>query len=94
MRYEKTITLLYKNWHTDEKVEMRHFKKFEDAEKEAGRMIKQFKYWGGGCVPVIAIETIWTKTNGCHDIKREGSKNTAQSKGVKLLASLKTGNGL
>ena len=67
---KKTIALLYKNWHTDKKVEISYFQKFEDAEKEASRMIQQFKYWGGGCVPVAAIETIWTKSNGCRDIKR------------------------
>ena len=66
----KTIALLYKNWHTDKKVEINYFQKFEDAEKEASRMIQQFKYWGGGCVPVVAIETIWTKSNGCRGIKR------------------------
>lgn len=66
----KTIVLIYKNWHTDEREEIKYFEKFEDVEKEASRMIEQFKFWGGGTVPIVVIETIWSKSNGCRDTKR------------------------
>lgn len=61
----KRIVMVYKNWHTDEKKEIRYFDTFEDAEKAAKKMIDQFKYWGGGSVPVFIEEEVWTKTTGC-----------------------------
>ncbi len=67
---KKTVVLIYKNWHTHAKNKIRYFDKFEDAENEAYKMIEQFKFWGGGSVPVAAVETIWKKSNGCKELSR------------------------
>ena len=66
----KEVIMVYKNWHTDEKKEIRYFDTFEDAENAAKKMIDQFKYWGGGSVPVFIEEIVWTKSNGCQTLKR------------------------
>lgn len=61
---KRNIILIYKNCHTDNKNEIQYFENFKDAEKEAERMISQFKYWGGGSVPVLIEEATWAKTKG------------------------------
>ena len=51
-------------------MDIEYFKKFSDAEKAVEKMIWQFKYWGGGRVPVYTDESLWFKTKGYRSIKR------------------------
>jgi hypothetical protein len=48
--------MFYKEFHTDSRQEIRRFDSWQAAQDEAARMITQFKYWGGGSVPVTIAE--------------------------------------
>jgi hypothetical protein len=52
--------LFYKTNHTDTKTELIFCENWQAAQDEAARMIEQFKYWGGGPVPVSASANKWT----------------------------------
>lgn len=52
--------VLYKDHHTDIRQCLRYCESWQAAQDEAARMIEQFKYWGGGPVPVLVSASKWT----------------------------------
>lgn len=64
--------LIYKPWHDQKRLEISHYTSWEAMEAEAARMISQFKYWGGGSVPVSGHECRRTKAGKYAEPKREG----------------------
>lgn len=59
-------TLFYRTFHNDLHCEIKHFNTIEEAQEAAANMIEQFKYWGGGSVPVTLDQTKWTKAGKYH----------------------------
>lgn len=66
---KKTVTLFYKEWHTDNQIQLRAYDSMEQAEIRAKLMIDQFRYWGAGSIPISISHTKWTKRWGAETIK-------------------------
>ena len=58
--------LFYKTFHNDLHCEIRYFNTTEEALEAAEQMLSQFKYWGGGSVPVTLETSKWTKSGKYH----------------------------
>lgn len=52
--------LFYKEDYKDRQVQLRYCSSYEAAKQEAERMIENFKYWGGGSVPVSVTASKWS----------------------------------
>ena len=52
--------LLYKPFHNEKRLEIRQFNTFEEVTAAAAHMLDQFRYWGGGAVPISANADRWT----------------------------------
>lgn len=52
--------LLYKPFHNEKRLELRRCESFEAATAAAREMLDQFRYWGGGAVPVSVSSDRWT----------------------------------
>lgn len=59
--------MFYKTFHTDKYPEIRYFDTWQRALEAADTMIEQFKFWGGGSVPIKVEAVRWTKAGKYKD---------------------------
>lgn len=83
-----STVLFYKPDHNNDRCEIRYYPDVETAELVAENMISQFKYWGGGSVPVAIIQDKKTtkgyKTLYRHDFDYSRLQDFARESGLNI----------